>query len=247
MWEISITIKPKFRHYLVDLKKNLTKKFNKSDFICVCEKVENEYVLSVAVIKNIEKIKNYMKKLLLEIIVLTCKEEFLLKNISMKGVSETCKTAFIKALLYYDFENDVDFVENKLNINSNVNIDAFGKFRCGELNKKWLELIDTASYNSLGCNNHEIFLEFLRFLSESIKPALKEVNVYFRNNNFIMIDENGCIVSNNASKFYKDEFSLVTDLIMLAPEKINFYCENLSKETKNLVFYIFGERVSKLV
>lgn len=248
MWEISITIKPKNRHYLVELKKNLIAKFKKNGIICVCEKVDNQYVLSIASFEHIDEVKAYVKQLLLEIIVLTTKEEFMNKNIVMDNVSETCRMAFIKALMYFDYENDLKMIENMLSMESNINIDAFGKFKCGELKNKWAELIDATSYNSVHSSNYEIFLDFLRFLIESIKPSFKEINVYYRNNLFIMLDEKGKrITKNNCSRFYKDEFGLVTDLIMLAPKKINFFCENISVETKKLISYIFGSRIENLI
>lgn len=247
MWEISITLKPKNRHYLVELKKKLIENFKKNGIICVCEKVDNQFVLSVACFERIDEVKAFLKQLISEIIVIISKEEFMNKHIDMSNISETCRMAFIKALVYFDYENDVKMLEGKIEIDSNINIEAYSKFRCEELKKKWLELIDATSCNSMGLNNYEIFLDFLKFLIESIKPAFKEINVYFRNNFFIMLDQDGNKINNSCSKFYKDEFGLVTDLIMLAPEKINFFCENLSLETKRLISYIFDGRIKNLI
>lgn len=247
MWEISITLKPKNRHYLVELKKKLISKFKKSGIICVCEKVDNQFVLSVACFDKIEEVKTFLKQLIAEIVVVISKEDFMDKHIDMSNVSETCRMAFIKALVCFDYENDVKLLEGKIEMDANINIEAYTMFRCEELKRKWTELIDATSCSSMGLNNYEIFLDFLKFLIESIKPAFKEINVYFRNNFFVMMDQDGNKINNNCSKFYKDEFGLVTDLIMLAPEKINFFCENLSLETKRLISYIFGERIKNLL
>ena len=133
MWEISITSSSKNRHYLVELKKNLIAKFKKDGIICVCEKLQNQYVLSVACFEKVNEIKSYLKQLLIEIIVLTSKEEFMNKNIVMNSVSETCRLSFIKALIYFDYENDLAMLEDKVSMDSNINIEAFGKFKCSEL------------------------------------------------------------------------------------------------------------------
>ena len=247
MWEITITILPKYRHYLLDLKKKLIAEFKK-DVICVCEKCDSNFVLSVATSKNIEQTKKFLKQFLSEIIIITNKEEFLRKNVVMENVSETCKSAFIKALMYFDYESDLKIVEECLNLDSNINVQAFYNFKLQVLKNKWNDLLDATSYNSIYSSNYEIFLEFLKFLIESIKPSFKEINIYFRDNIFILLDENGKKINkDNCGKIYKDEVGLVTDLIMLAPLKIKFFCQNISQDTKNLISYIFNGRVENLV
>lgn len=248
MWEISIISSSKNRHYLFNIKKNLSAKFKNSGLLCVCEKINDNHILSIACSSKIQEIQNYLKEVLAERIVLIFKEDFLNKMIIMENVSETCKSAFIKALMCFDFENDVNIVFDELNINSNINLEAFYKFRLGKLRNKWNDLINATSYDSMYLNNYEIFLEFLKFLIESIKPTFKEINVYFKDNYYVLLDENGKrIVCNEASKVYKDEISLVTDLIMLAPLKIKFYCGNVSRDTQKLISYIFDGRVQQLV
>lgn len=240
MWEYNIVCNPQNRVHLRNIENNL-----KSKYPYIITALSNN-VLSVALNYNQKpKVFEYIKRLLAEAIILIYKEKLLLNSININYLSEEYKTAFIKSLIYFDYEEDMFEIINQLDFDTGINLDSFYNFRLKKVKQKWLQLVSICQNNNVFLES-ETFLELLKFLIESMIPKHKYIDVFYNGIDFEIVDENNNLISFNNTG--NPEVNLISSLISLAPKTINLHCAGmLSDNTFKIIYYIFNKKVNLLV
>lgn len=240
MWEYNIVCNPKNRVHLRNIENNLKSKY---PYIITAL---SDNVLSVALNYNQKpKVFEYIKRLLAETIILIYKEKLLLNSININYLSEEYKTAFIKSLIYFDYEEDMFEIINQLDFDTGINLDSFYNFRLKKVKQKWLQLVSICQNNNVFLES-ETFLELLKFLIESMIPKHKYIDVFYNGIDFEIVDENNNLISFNNTG--NPETNLISGLISLAPKTINLHCAGmLSDNTFKIIYYIFNKKVNLLV
>lgn len=243
MWEFFIESNINDVIYLKNIEKSL--KFKNVNVVTAL----NKNSLSVACeFKDKPQILLNLKKVIAESIVLIYKQKFFESKIDLSYLNEQLKTALIKCLVLFDFEEDFYYVLDKLNLNFGLVLDSFYLFQLKKLEKKWQEIVNICS-NNTSFMESETFLELLKFLISSITPKRKSIDVYFNGENFVLCDENNnIIVFNDAYNLNNLELNLISGLITLAPKTINLHCAGvLSDNTFKIIYHIFNKKVNLLV
>lgn len=239
MWEFTVIGNNNLNIYLKNIELTLKQKTNavlarnNNSLSIACQHSEKSNVIKV------------LKNVLTETIILYYKELFFKSNLNLNYLSEQFKTAFIKCLVLFDFEEDYYLIINKLDFVNAINLDSFFNFKLKALKNKWQELAMVLSDNTTFLES-DAFLELLKFLINSITPKRESVDVYFNGEKFVLSDENNNILVFNNSESH--ELNLITGLITLAPKTINLHCAGvLSNNTFKIIYYVFNKKVNLLV
>lgn len=246
MWEISISVSYKFKKYLDFLKINLMNKLERN-IICASVKIENDYVLSLALKDDIKvnEYKKYIKKQLATIIVKLEKEEYLKNRLNLSELQPSFKNALIKALILFDIDQEIKQVMARIDLDKNININAFYQFRLRLLKHKWEDIISLTSQENLYLKNPEVLLEFLKFLIENIPENNFEVTLKKKGDKFLFCNANTykSITTKDIST-ENGELDIITNLIVLSPKKIYINCtDNLSEEIVLFLKYLFDKKI----
>lgn len=181
-----------------------------------------------------------------EIIVGIYKNKYFFENINLKFLQNDLKEALIKALILFDIESDIYYVLCLIENLSTIVVPSFNMFKLSKLRLKWQEFVYVTNLNSDYLINKEIFVEFLKFLINSIQPKTKEINLKSDLSNFLFFDEKGHLIKNSID--IKDEMGLITNLVMLAPRNINIHCsDKVSDKTCKTLYYLFNNKINLLV
>lgn len=239
MWEFTIIGNANLNLYLKNIELTLKQK---TGVILAA----NKNTLSIACKpENKQKVIKLLKPLISETIVLFYKEQFFKNHINLNYLSDQFKTAFIKCLVLFDFEEDYIIAFNELELINAINLDSFFHFKLKQLKNKWQQLLYVLNSNSTFLES-EALLDLLKFLISSIKPKRESVDVYFNGVKFVLSDENNNILMFNNSE--SAELSLISGLITLAPKTINLHCAGvLSNNTFKIIYYVFNKKVNLLV
>lgn len=240
MWEYFIEVENEYIDYLIDLENKVKDKFN-----CITALVLNK--LSIACdFKYKIKLESFLKKEIAELIIIIYKQLELEKMISLEYLPAELKSALIKCLTIFDYEEDLFFIINELELVHGINLFSFYNFKLKKIKKKWKQFASNCANN---CNfiKSESFLDLLKFLIDFVTPRHRLVDVYFVDDRFLIIDE-----QNNVLSFNNDtnnlEVDLITNLITIAPQNINLHCAGvLTNNTFKVIYYIFNKKVNLLV
>mgnify|MGYP004560443989 CR=1 FL=1 len=116
----------------------------------------------------------------------------------------------------------------------------------GKIKNKWNEFSTITNLNSNHLLNYEVFVEFLKFLINSIQPRLYVINIKCDVNKYLFYDNNNVVVAKNID--LSDEIGLITNLVFLAPKNINIYCINqVSNKTFKTLYYLFDKKINLIV
>lgn len=241
MWEISLIIQTKNEKFLEIIEKKV-KSFKDIKVHSALSKNLGLSTLSIATEKPELILIDNLKILIAETIILTEKETLIKKEVDFKNITKTTYGAFIKALVLFDFEADKNEIICSLDLTKNIDLHSFYSFKLKNLKKKWLELIKLTNQNNGFIGGADILLEML---VDSLEVSDRKVFVEKVGGRFVLLDEEGKeIKEKRLSKSIFDEIELVTNLIILAPKSIKILCKyDITKETMNLINYIFNGRV----
>lgn len=242
MWEISIEMPIKFKRYLVNIENYLLEKYKDLGIFMALAKKQNSFVLSLAVNLPNNKFKQDIKLQISETIILSEKEDFFKTKFNCENLSDSCKDAFINALIMFNFEEEILYVSSLLDIDKNVITHAFFVFKLKELMLKWQELLYISSQQIL-YNTPEILFEFLRFLVSNINSKYEKVEIVKRDKKYLINDDKNNTIKNDKIIDATDEIELITNLIILSPKQIIIDIKLVSNEMVSLLKYIFDERL----
>lgn len=241
MWEISLNVQTKNEKFLEIIEKKV-KSLDKIKVHSALSRNLGVSMLSLATEKPELELINILKSLIAETIIFIEKEALIRKESNLKNVTKTSFGAFIKALVLFDFDADKKEIMCSLDLNKNLDLHAFFNFRLRPLKKKWQELIQLTNQNNGFIGGADVLLEML---VDNLEVSDRKVFVEKVRSKFILLDEEGReIKGDRVSSNIFDEIELVTNLIILAPKTIKILCKyDITKETMNLINYIFAGRV----
>lgn len=241
MWELSISCNSKFSSHLNYIFSTLDKLKGVKIYKALSEK-DNVSTLSIATHKKENEVVDLVKDKIAEAIIYIEKDKYITAHSNLKMRASAGKKTFKKALVLFDFDDDKSLILEQLTLDKNINLHAFYQFRLRHLKKKWEDLVTITNQENSLLGGTDVLLGFL---IESIKPTDRKVFVDKNTKNFILLNEAGEQIDEGfVSKNITDEVDLVTNLIVLSPRKINILCkDNISKETYNLINYIFNGKV----
>lgn len=168
------------------------------------------------------------------------KMAFLEKFLFLPQHDKVSTTAFKKALLNFDKETDKFLVQKNLNFDKSLFLESFYLFRLGTLRAKWSELVSLANENRVYLISDDAFFDLLKFLVDNLDICEEEVDVFENEEGYKIVFEDD--EGEYAGRIFNEE-GLVSSMIDLAPQKINFYCERGSK-TSELLEKIFDDRLN---
>ena len=242
MWEFTIAIDVKYKNYLDYILKEI--KLNKISVISVFSNDFEVEKLTIAVdVKSMQKLANILVDAICNIILLVYKKDFFKKNIDLSKLDEASSSAFLKALVMFDSVCDKQEIKQEIILHKQMNIDSFYHFKLNFLKEKWLEILNIVNANVYISNSNN-FLELLKFLVNNLDTSTPLINVYYKNNRFIVLDnKNKPIMLKDVEK--TNEANLLSQIIELSPKVINLYCsKNISQSTFKVIYYLFDKKIN---
>ena len=211
------------------------------------EKQENNKYISLKIsAENFHKIRERVVACLAYHIVKAYKQQYFYKHMVNLSLPQSHVKALCKALTLFDMDSDVFHVLNLLPRTGSVVVSSFYLFRLAKLREKWSEFVSVTNINSPYLANKEIYIEFLKFLYSVVEPQCEHVNVFYNANSIVLKDDNNQELSERID--IDDEISLITNLIVLAPNTINLHCiDCFSNKTFKTLYYIFNKKINLMV
>ena len=154
-----------------------------------------------------------IKKTLTEMYLTVCKYEYLENLLKIPLLSEHSYKILIHTLVAFDREAESEIIESNLLINDYLALDGFFYFRLSELKKRWDEIAQLASNNSLYLNHEETLNELLKFLMSAVTPKIQKLSVFAAQDYF------------NVSGHYKSSHF---EFKILDPEQLMIYLINVA-------------------
>lgn len=231
---------------------NLTIEFDnlvwKIEFVNKLRKINDlEYYVEennnkLRIICNNDIIKESFLNILAYEIITTYKSQFLKKYIQLSFLKEEHVDSLINALVMFDIDSDIYYVINKLEKFSYINLNSFDIFILSKIKPKWNEFVLVTNFNGNNLLNHDIYIEFLKFLINSIQPKNYRIGLKYDFNNIIIVDDNNMIVCRVEQN---DEIGLITNLVLLAPQNIDIHCvDKVSDNTFKTLLYLFDKKIN---
>ena len=177
-----------------------------------------------------------------EAIVLSEKEDFFTQNFNCENLSGVCKKTFINALIMFNYEEEVNYVSNLVDIDKNVLTHPFFVFKLKDLRLKWQELLYVSNREIL-FDNPEMLLDFFKILASNVNAKYEKVKIVKNDNKYLLNDEQKNIIKSDKIIDAIDEISLITNLIILSPKQILIDIKLVSNDMVRLLKYIFDERL----
>jgi len=192
----------------------------------------------------------FSRELILEILSETIiniyKTEFFNKHISLSYLPQQHKDALIKALVMFDVESDIYYVLTSIENFTTIILASFDEFLLSKIKRKWQKFVFITNLNGNYLLNYEVFVEFLKFLINSIQPKTRVVNLKSDLTKFLLFDEKNNLVTSRVD--IEDEMGLITNLVLLAPKNINIHCiDKVSDKTFKTLYYLFDKKIHLLV
>lgn len=242
MWEFSLNFKSEnsllAKHTFSQIKNISNGKggvatlHEEKDFISILLAVEEEYM---------DEVQMNLSSIITQTICTNFKANFLDEFLSLPEHDKIGMTAFKKALLNFDKETDKFLVQKQLTFDKNLYLESFYQFRLTSLKAKWQELVALANENRVYLISNDAFLDLLKFLIDNLDVCEEEVNVIEDEQGYKIVLQDK-IEDKYSGQIFNDE-ALVSSIIDLAPQKINFYCTKNSK-TSDFLEKIFDERIN---
>ena len=167
----------------------------------------------------------------------TFKQEFLDRHLFLPKQDEIGITAFKKALINFDKETDYFLISKALNFNEFLYLESFYQFKLVRLREKWSELVCLANQNRDYLISTEAFNDLLKFLIDNLDICKDEIDVFEED------DGRYCICDDGKKCEILGDSAMVSSLIDLSPQKINFYYKNQNHATE-LLKIIFDRRLN---
>ena len=133
---------------------------------------------------------------------------------------------FLQTLVCFDGEADKHFIEQCLDFDDRVFVDAVVAFKLKFLKKKWEELVSLANENVMYFLSEDSLLELIKFLISNLEHRCYAVNVFSKSDCYFLCDLQGKRIDDfmlEKQGIYEDG-SLLSTLVALNPEKIIVHC-----------------------
>ena len=210
-----------------------------------CKKTK--YV-SVAIIINsdIEETYDNLIVIISSYILKAYKRDYFNQNTRISKQLENCKTALVKSLVGFDFENELFYLSGLIDDYEEIYTDSLYFFKMQKLQMKWGEFSCVVNLSTKVEQNPDLYIEFLRFLSSNKNDDIMEVNLHIKDNSYLLCDNNQNLLCKITG--LKDTIGLATILVNLSPKVINIYnFTNMNRDTFKSLYYIFSTKINMLV
>lgn len=241
MWEITLSGKYDDIVYLLEMERVLKDKYNREiiSVVWVCDDV----ICNLATTNNL--IVDNIKEIVIETLLKIAKTKFFTENLNIFTNDSSINTFLISSLTMVDLEEEIDFTLDNMQFNNYINIQSFINFKFFQLRARWKYLIDYINYSFSKSIGDNVFLDFLKFLTDLQTSKCEALYLEKNELNIELYDSKHNKIKSLSST---DEIGMVVNLIMLSPKKIIINCiDELSNKTSNLMSYIFDEKLSFLL
>lgn len=245
MWEVSICFESsKMAEYFAS-KINLVIKSCKG--ISACITLNGQNCVLVAVPKDKEEFaRDFVKQKIAECILFFYKKDYIVSKLNFEKPKTTYMNVFLQTLVCFDGEADKHFIEQCLDFDDRVFVDAVVAFKLKFLKKKWEELVSLANENVMYFLSEDSLLELIKFLISNLEHRCYAVNVFSKSDCYFLCDLQGKRIDDfmlEKQGIYEDG-SLLSTLVALNPEKIIVHCNKFVKDKllRNL-FSLFPNRI----
>jgi len=243
MWEYSISFydNKKAIHFKNKVSEYIKK--NNGVTTILCENEITKVLIGAPIVERFN-IHNYIKEKIAENILLYYKTDFILSKLNFKVNNTTDMQVFLKALLVFDSDVDKEIILTRLNFDDSLIIESFIDFKLNFLKDKWKELVSLANDNSMYILSEESFIELIKFLISNLDYRIKEVNVFSKNDCYLICDENGNKINDFLIEkcLIYDDNNLLTTLIAINPKKIKLHCNTFIKDKLIQILYLFFDK-----
>ena len=234
MWEIDIIINYKYRKYLMYIKENITnsKNYSKKGVFAII-KMDNNAILSIAMLDATEELKQEIRVWIAECIVFSEKESYIRNKKILPNT--TFRNAFLKALIMVDISSDIDIVAKEINLcDKSINLHSLYKFRLKFLEDRWEKSLQALFPDKKELTSDKL-MDILKNIVASNRKSV-EVVIKKRDNKFVIEAINDDIYITAS-----DEADVIANLILLSPyaihnESANEYCS----DSLILIEYLFS-------
>ena len=245
MWEVSICFESsKMAEYFAS-KINLVIKSCKG--ISACITLNGQNCVLVAVPKDKEEFaREFVKQKIAECILFFYKKDYIVSKLNFEKPKTTYMNVFLQTLVCFDGEADKHFIEQCLDFDDRIFVDAVVAFKLKFLKKKWEELVSLANENVMYFLSEDSLLELIKFLISNLEHRCYAVNVFSKSDCYFLCDLQGKRIDDfmlEKQGIYEDG-NLLTILVALNPEKIIVHCNKFvqDKLLRNL-FSLFPNRI----
>lgn len=178
-----------------------------------------------------------------------------IKNKDKMGVLNWAKEILLNKDNFFLERKDL---YNKLNQylleNDTLFIDGFLRFRMEELDLFINMIIDRGLEELTLEKEYEEFIKILQYFVESQEPKYEYINIIFKGNNHIILDEKSNVIKEDCFNDIVEEIEpngiskedlLIATLIVLAPENIFIHLDenNEKDDTIKIISHVFENRV----
>lgn len=245
MWEVSICFEsPKMAEYFAS-KINLVIKSCKG--ISACITLNGQNCVLIAVPKDKEEFaREFVKQKIAECILFFYKKDYIVSKLNFERPKTPYMNVFLQTLVCFDGEADKHLIEQCLDFEDRVFVDAVVAFKLKFLKNKWEELVSLANENVMYFLSEDSLLELIKFLISNLEHRCYAVNVFSKSDCYFLCDLQGKRIDDfmlEKQGIYEDG-SLLSTLVALNPEKIIVHCNKFVKDKllRNL-FSLFPNRI----
>lgn len=191
-------------------------------------------------------VKEYVLEMISETIITIYKTDFFEKTMNVPFLNVENREALIKALVLFDIESDIYYILTCIENMSTIILKSIDTFLLPKIKNKWNEFVTITNLNGNYLLNYEVFVEFLKFLINSIQPKTNVINLKCDVNKYLFFDDNDRLLTSKIN--LDDEMGLITNLVMLAPKNINIHCiGQVSNKTFKTLYYLFDKKINLIV
>lgn len=195
--------------------------------------------------KNTAKIKQLIFNKIQEIVLMFYKPKFILKNLKNQCSLNDYKSLFLQTLVNFDRKTDCNLMKINFVWDKNLYLSSFYNFKLKNLKKKWLEICELTNENNSFLNDENVIIELMKFLMSCVNPISKQVNVKEIDNKIVLENEEEKIIDLKKTFFVNQNNVyelLLTNIINLAPKKVNVFCSKLMDAfSLNVLNNIYGD------
>ena len=152
-----------------------------------------------------------IRQTLVEMYLTVVKYEYLAGVLKIPGLSSGGFKLLLHTLVVFDCEAESELVEQSLVLKDCLALDGFFYFRLDELKKRWDEIVQLASSNSIYLSREETLNELLKFLMSAVAPKIPKLSVLSVDNRYHV-----------SGRFQNSDF----EFRFLSPDKLLIYLIN---------------------
>lgn len=242
MWEITIVGQINDYSRFLLFEKSLKSNYDNSVIVAIS--LTNETVkLSIAV--KTKRLIHTIKRLILELIIKICKEEYFVENLQIETKDLDMKYFIILTTVMSNLEDEIDYAMVKFKFSKVIHIRPLIRFRLNKLYYLWEKFAVYFNYNLSYSVSEEIYLNFLKFLANNSRNGKDIIYLEEDKGKVFLKDKRKNILVTIPKN---DEISVVVNLIVFAPSRLIINCyAALSEKIAELIKYLFDDRVSILI